>query len=266
MNRPPPGEPTEKDKAKILQKYPKTKTLEWGDKEYSLQKDAPTGKAPPGDFVTVPAGGGKRLDSVRATLNDIGSVHDAEGLTPIPVVTKKGGRGEMGTFAYDRNGAPAYIDVKSADHPRTTFAHEMGHYLDLDGLGDKGNYASKRADSESGPLMSAIDNSPTGAKLDDMARNPEAYGERVSTTIGGREFTYDNTPNRSHLGYLNSPQERFARAYAQYIARKADDPKMKAEMAEQIAESHRDKASYPTQWPDEEFDPIERAFDRMFET
>ncbi len=39
---------------------------------------------------------------------------------------------------------------------------------------------------------------------------------------------------------------------------------MKKEMDEQIRASHAQFNEYPNQWKDDEFEPIEKAFDEMF--
>ncbi len=62
----------------------------------------------------------------------------------------------------------------------------------------------------------------------------------------------------------NSPWERFARAYAQYITRKGGAAKIRAEVEDQIKASHEEFNEYPYQWKDDEFAPIEKAFDEMF--
>lgn len=262
----PDREPTERDKAKILQAYPRAKTFEWNGKDYPLQKGEVAGKASVGEFMTIPAGGGKRLTAARDAVKASGRVHDVEGMTPIPVTTStRGSRNNRGAFQYDMNKRPVRINVKSADHPKTTMAHEIGHYLDLDGLGNKGSYSSQDPGSEASFVMDAIDASPTGKRLADMRTNPEKYGEKKSyTRYDGTVYEYTTTPDRRHLSYMGSPEEMFARAYSQYISRKGGDKAMKSEMAEQIKESQGAPSSYPYQWTDEEFAPIERAFDEMF--
>ena len=68
----------------------------------------------------------------------------------------------------------------------------------------------------------------------------------------------------SMVNYLLSKHELWARSYSQYIAVKSQDPQALAELRKlqtQSASTH----GYPTQWSDEEFKPIEAAFDALFE-
>lgn len=269
IRRAPAGPPTEKDKAQVLQKYPGAERLIWHDGEYRLKKEAPKEghRGPVDDYITIPAGGGKRLDSARRGNKAISDVHDVENLTPIPVVTKREKRGTMGMFRYSMRGRPVSINVASAEHPHTTYAHEVGHYLDLDGLGPKGRYDSQQVEGETAKLLRTIDRSETATRLQDMLDNPDKYTQERTVQMGsGREYTYSTSPSREHLSYLNSPEEKFARAYAQYISRKSEDPKMSSEMQEQITTAHLTEASYPSQWKHNEFGPIEKAFDELFDS
>ena len=222
-----PREPTDKDRAKIMQEYPEARTFTWNGKEYPLKDAAPPlgEKAPVSRFISVPPGGGKRLDSVRSSLRTIGDVHDVEGLQPISLTTKLEKRGRLGTFSYDMRGRPVKINIASAKRPNTTFAHEVGHYLDMEGVGSKGSYASKDPNSEVAPIMRAIEKTPTVDRLRDMRANPERYEmPQQYMRYDGSVHEYTTKPSTDHLAYMSSPEELFARAYAQYIAGKGKDP------------------------------------------
>jgi len=60
------------------------------------------------------------------------------------------------------------------------------------------------------------------------------------------------------LTYSLRPRELFARAYAQYIAEKTQDPRLLPELEEE------QKGKYPNQWSTEDFALIKEAFDNLF--
>ncbi len=108
--------------------------------------------------------------------------------------------------------------------------------------------------------MDAIDASPYAARLRDMMSNPSKYTVNAPDPVR-EDRTVEVVPNRAYLDYLLSPEELFARAYAQYIASRSEDPEMLEEL-DRRREEH--EGGYPQQWPDAEFAPIAGAFDAMF--
>lgn len=67
--------------------------------------------------------------------------------------------------------------------------------------------------------------------------------------------------------YLREPKEVFARAYSQYIAVKTQHPALLAGLARDRGDGQVESKSYRKihQWQDDEFAPIAREFDAMFE-
>jgi hypothetical protein len=62
--------------------------------------------------------------------------------------------------------------------------------------------------------------------------------------------------------YLLRPEEMFARAYAQYIARRSGQRELLAELAGERAALLSGRV-YHTQWADEDFATILETFDRL---
>lgn len=222
---------------------------------------------PVSEGVRVPEGGGKKLDGIRGALDAIDGVHTDGVLTTIPIETKrKSPTGPLGQFRSRYDGKPADIRIMTSDQPRATTAHEMGHFLDLDGLGKKGEFTTDDPNGELAPLLEHLGATPTVRKLTDMRNNPDEYAKSYTYTMprSGERHTERVKPDDRHLRYLLSPAEIFARAYAQYIAEKGDNPKLKQEMDKIVDAAHKDKYSYPRQWTPEEMKGIIREFDKLF--
>jgi hypothetical protein len=151
--------------------------------------------------------------------------------------------------------SPDYIVIAMPPPtPLSTIIHEIGHVLDLEAIGVRGQFSSDMS-------------SPV---LDDWwraVRQSRAYQELVQ---------FEEELRRRGLGLISmlisrnvtSRREFFARSYAQYIAYKTQDEALLAEirrklrMAVDVAGETRE---IPWQWEDDDFRPIAEAFDRLFE-
>jgi hypothetical protein len=171
-------------------------------------------------------------------------------------------------------GEPTEIGVhvrhaKSGAAP--TLAHEIGHYIDR---------SSRHA----------LARGATGGCLTDAQRDELNDAFRVSNSINllrklsPGQYTkfpvYENgvkvdemdVKTRTHdKEYYLSTTEVFARAYMQYIGVKTKNKEMidfckdNAHETRIIRESTRSVFSFPSQWTPEDFAPIEKIFDRIFE-
>jgi len=151
--------------------------------------------------------------------------------------------------------SPDYIVIAMPPPtPLSTIIHEIGHVLDLEAIGVRGQFPSDMS-------------SPV---LDDWwraVRQSRAYQELVQ---------FEEELRRRGLGLISmlisrnvtSRREFFARSYAQYIAYKTQDEALLAEirrklrMAVDVAGETRE---IPWQWEEDDFRPIAEAFDRLFE-
>ncbi len=123
-------------------------------------------------------------------------------------------------------------------------AHEFGHYLDsVAGLagGSMRATLTHASTPEWETLYQAIIKSPTRVAL------------KTSSTSGSQ---------KEYASYLSSPVETFARAYSQYIAVRSQDSKMLSDV--RLARSSNNPLVRDSQWPDDEFEPIAKAFDVLF--
>lgn len=174
--------------------------------------------------------------AARTTLDAIDSVHGDGVLPKIPLTGKVRGRYALGEFRYYSGSlSPVEINVKaSGAYPHITTAHEVGHFLDLSALPGKG-YSSQIA-SELKGFRDIIENSEAIVKLRQMQKDKP----------------------QKHLVYLLSPEEIWARAYAQFIAIESGNVIMLEEL-----NMLRRISSMPSQWTDEDFEPIRNEIRSM---
>ena len=143
-----------------------------------------------------------------------------------------------------------------------TILHEFGHALDY-GL----MRATKAGVTRTDRLVSAFAN-PTGParKLWDVVERTDAYkrlmrlkaGENFDNPITGRVGMVFR--DKATVDYLQSPEEVFARAFAQYMARKSGRADTIRDASVQTSKHLRGIAT----WDDADFEPLYRAFDEFF--
>ena len=140
-----------------------------------------------------------------------------------------------------------------------TTAHKLGHRLDQLGFGQGLQYGSELNTPEMADWWKAIRSSDAykaleASKTRGTVDGFDPRGNRVTTAIPTERLTY----------YLK-PQELFARSYAEYIALKAAQ-KGHPELARQlgVALNSFECLRFRTQWTPMDFDPIMKAFDKLF--
>lgn len=128
------------------------------------------------------------------------------------------------------------------DSDAFSMTHEVGHYMADKVFGNlDANNPKLRA------TMQAIDKSPY------MQRWTQGKDSgRISLGDGRTAIVSPKT-----VAYFNSPRERWARAYAQYVAMKSKSPQVLQGMR------NRQKGILPFQWSDKEFEPIYNALDTL---
>lgn len=215
----------------------------------------------------------KLWDDAKKTLGFIDRIHGDGIMGALPCVIKNT-MSNLGTYWHFNSGAPKRLDLrtKGNSHQMNTMAHEMGHYLDHQAIPDQikgvragGYFGSEqcRDHPKVAALMDAIEDSPEIKDLKDMAIHPRTW---AATTGSGYQYTV--TSSAQFVSYLLRRREMFARAYAQYIATKAqrwgvDGQKMWDEVQTQIYPIGTAQY-YPTVWHVPNFEPIEKAFDDLF--
>ena len=202
--------------------------------------------------VQIPSG--PAFDPVRRALAAIDAVHGDGMLPRLPVVLTRAAT-EAGAYEWnDRTGEALRLRLSSlGGHPEFTVVHEIGHFLDHQALGRPGTYASETGGCAG--VMAAIDRSAAIEAL-------RALRGRQFRLVQERRRRIAVRVRQSFVEYHLLPRERFARAYAQFIAVSSHDSELlKQRDAVRLSESG---AVYHVHWDDEDFRPIHEQFDRLF--
>ncbi len=205
--------------------------------------------------IADPAGRRK----VEAGIAAVTRVHSVEGLPRIPV-RETTIREDEGRFVPrpKRGGggltADSILVNVSKWRPDWIVVHEIGHFLDLDGLTSSGYYTSEQEPGgRAWELVQAIVRElmeTTNCRL--IGKLREEVAER------GDKAAIEQTD------YLLEPKEMFARAYAQYIAwRSADD--VLFERLDRLL-THENPRWRLRQWPHAQYLPLVERFDTLFES
>lgn len=219
---------------------------------------APSGR--PVSFALTLAVHESQTDAAREALAAIDSVHGDGDLRQVPVMSSDSG--DVGAYFWNvRTREPLRIELKRGQtHPRLTLLHEVGHLLDHQTLGVRGFYESERSVLSEGRLVAwrrAVEASPgvkRGRKLLKQKNFdvPGSYGKKERLAV----------PKRV-LGELLSPPELFARSYGQYIALRSSNQALLTELSATL--DRRDELCFCRQWVAEDFEPIARVLDALFE-
>lgn len=202
-----------------------------------------------GDKINMPASGINR--KVRGAVNRAARAIDAvhtDGPLPHAHISQTSSTRLLGSFDPWEPDAPINIS-SSGEHPDLTACHEIGHYVDLWGLG-KG-----QCQLVPGMIPSEIEaekRSKYGSE-----HSPE-MDELMSAIMESATLsTIRNIPGR-YYRYLESRRECFARAYAQFIAVESRDKTLIKQLNKQRQERNL------KQWTIKEFKPIRNAFRNLF--
>lgn len=175
---------------------------------------------------------------VNEVLACIDSVHGDGKLIGCEV--KSAGRSKEVNGAYSRYWPPTIRLSSSARSPELTLVHEIGHYIDYEGL--KHSPSSLRRTDDKEPLITKV--------LEEI-HNSTGYKD-------GAAFFSEHAP--SYLPYWSRDREVFARAYAQYIAIKSQN----AKLLRQVSTILKDPDNKFLQWTSSDFHGILKAMDDLF--
>jgi len=147
----------------------------------------------------------------------------------------------QGQYNFYPNGDAVEINVSTTSgHPPLTLAHEIGHFIDHQALGDIGLFASKDSPMLEG-WRNAIAVSAATKALEDLLN--DAYYKKLSTH------------------YL-SKEEQWARSYAQWVAIRSKNTKLIKQYKAIIKSSN--KAVSASQWIGVDFNPVAAEIDALF--
>jgi hypothetical protein len=199
--------------------------------------------------------GQKRL--MDEVLNAIDSVHGDGTLPRIPLL-RSSGRQTLGAYWHTSSGRAVKINVSAnSPYPAMTASHEIGHFLDHQAMFEPGRWASRFHDRLMGGWITAVNETRAVRTLRTMLEGPPSI-----KLPSGHTFTV----SRAHLRYLLSVEEVWARSYAQYIAVRSGHARLVDELAQTLARQSGAPLIYPQQWEPDDFAPVAKAIDTVFES
>ena len=147
-------------------------------------------------------------------------------------------------------------EVENTVHATTI--HEIGHILDLTGIGAPGRFATASVDDRGNDIPNTA-NAEVAGLVSAIER---------SRGIAQIRESMNNSPNpqlREYGEYLLSTRETFARAYTQYIATKTNDARL-LNYLQTPSNNISGRAYGSSHWESEEFNStILPEFDRIFQ-
>ncbi len=175
---------------------------------------------------------GRQRGEVKAAIETIDRVH-RDGELPTVPITGRAGTGNLGVYTYTYGGKPVSIGINAkGGWPGLTTLHEIGHLLDHQVLGARGEFASAAA-----PAMSA-------------------FREAV---LRSQAVAQIRAMGPAQQRYFLSAHELWARSYAQYVTTRSGNPGLKAQL-----DTIRQGNQPWRQWSDEDFAQIADAIDGIF--
>jgi hypothetical protein len=229
----------------------------------------PQGK-PVGDALTIdPRLPKATAENVLDAIKAIQSVHGTSGLNTIPVKPYEGDKNSFGEFWVGADGKAGRITIAAdGEHQRMTAAHEIGHFIEYQAIPK----AYKLKTGETVEVDQRADrfweHDPIMAPWLAASRASEAY--KRNTFVGSQDklilkssdgFDWAYKVDKTYAEYLNSPSENWARSYAQYIATRSGDPRMKADLDAARSSS----VVFRKQWADDDFKPIADQIDKLLD-
>ncbi len=180
------------------------------------------------------------LVEIRGAIDLVSQVHSfPDGMESIVFDSRELGPGRMGS--YDRATRTITFDP-SLPNMRETLVHEIGHVIDNAMHGE-------RTGSRHG-LASAMPSTPEMREWASAVRDSPQIRELGSMPVTG------------YSRYMRLPQELWARSYAQWIAQRTGDPRLRSEIRSHLSqpgiEGYR-------QWAEDDFRPVASALDAVFE-
>jgi hypothetical protein len=183
-------------------------------------------------------------------VRSIDAVHGDGPLPTIPVLLRPA-LPVRGRFVL-RDGLPSEILIRAdAAHRGFTLLHEVGHFLDFVALGELRDFGSAAGVPELAAWRRAYETSLGHRRLE----------AAIARIVGA--LPPDRAAERDRLEQPLSPEEAWARSYAQYVSvRSADADLLTGLIAARTPEPGR--VYHLLQWDDDDFRPIAAAFDALF--
>lgn len=251
----------------------------------------PPGPGPKGATVDDMGRPAKHLqgayDWARRALALIDKIHGDGELMNLPFIVKKG------NFygCYLTGNYIALSPTGTVSHPIMTVAHEVGHYLDSMGLlkgnqtaqfsvgprlvkvrgtkGRRGGWTTQMVNRMVPPPSPAAGAARIGNLTTESRGVVSPELDALKTALANSQAFKDLQVSSNALSYraktdMLSTKEVFARAYAQYIVVKSGDGQALDELRKFRGDMAAGGQLKGRQWEDDDFKPIEAAFDALF--
>ena len=191
---------------------------------------------------------------VTANVADaIDRIH-GDGRLPVIPVHRMTSRKHYGVYRSIR-GTNRSVDIRISqmgDHKDLTLAHEIGHFIDQQGLPGHG-FSSVSSEAMAG-WRKAVSESEAIKQLKKVIAGP------LSFEVDGELFKVQ----KKYARYLMKTEEVWARSYAQYIAAKSENTLLKSQLSVLVDKRQHAFIDYASQWSAEDFAPISDAIDDLF--
>lgn len=228
-----------------------------GDEETAVQEPTLTARGTPLSVALQLGDAPARLTEVLWVLD---RVHGDGELPRIPVAADDRIDG-LARYRVAAGGPDAGtpVDIRArmlGSHPELSLLHELGHFLDHQTLGQRGEFASVEH-TNLAEWRDAVD--ATGSV--NTLRAIVARGT-VTVELDGLERVFPVSVRV--LEHDLQWQELWARSYAQYMAQAAGQPRLLAQLAAALGVGRRPRLPYTLQWEADDFRPVLAAIERLF--
>lgn len=201
---------------------------------------------------------GALTQATERTLSAIGKVHGDGELPVIPIERERAKSRFGGYWHKTHTGEATKISLRTGgfdDHPELTLAHEIGHFLDHQGAGERGVFSSVE-DGAFAEFRRVVSQTRAIREIERLVKE-----SAIPVMHGGARIEYP--VDRKYLTYLLDPKEVWARAYAQYITLRSGDQTLREQLDQLRLRLRWAQVHYPSQWDDDDFAPVAEAVDRL---
>jgi hypothetical protein len=221
-----------------------------------VQPPAPPVAGPQGipvsNALTIPP---RAPVALREAMTAIDRVHGDGQLDTIPLRLATL-RGDEGAYRGTTTKAVEIMINRQAADPRFTLAHEVGHWLDHQQLKIAiGTQTDPVLAAANGRVLAAIRQSQAYRDWQEMAA-----GRKLLTVVEPDGTRRQMVAPAYYMQYIMEESELWARAYAQYIVERSQEPGLVQEFA-----GYRTRLSGFDQWDSVDFVPVAEAIDRLME-
>lgn len=194
---------------------------------------------------------------IQAAIDTIDMLHGDGALSSIPVVQQVM-KGALGEYGQSKANTAVSITINPlGPHPEFTTAHEIGHFLDNQGLTQAFGSHNVHGSTVASHHMEVPELRDLWTALDGSA----AIREWRSTLAHEVSKAVPDGVMRGMCEYYLRRSEIFARAYSQWVATAASHEKMLQRAKQQ---SKSGGAMLPAQWDPDDFKPIYAAMTKLF--